>query len=215
VARKRLIVGEGQGDAAFFRQLIKVRKLADFQVFQREKKEATGDGAFEAMLRSIKTNRQYDDCSLIVVVADNDSDPAESFQKIAKQIKNAQDYAVPTKPREVAKADALRSVSVLMLPWDDVPGALDSVCYSVAAARRPAIAACVEQYAKCANATDWAPSPLAKLRLRCLLSASCPKDPNIGITHAWSKNKKPKDLIPLRRNGLFLKDIVTYLKKLP
>lgn len=211
----RLIISEGAGDASFFTQLIKVRKLTNFKVHQRDKKMASGSGAFEAMLRAIKFESYYSDIQLVILVGDNDSDPSKSFLEIVRQIKSVDGYAVPTQPRKVAKGPSVKAVSVLMLPWDNVPGGLDTLCYALAANRRPAIASCVKKYIECVNAKDWEPSPLGKMSLRCLLSAACPTDPNIGITHAWSSTKKPTDLIPLERNESYLTNIVKYLRKLP
>ena len=128
----RLLVLEGDGDAAFFRELLKVRGIAGFEILERNQLEGqdgeadltTGITAFGTVLESILVRRDVDDIELVVLVADCDSDPANSFRQVAKQVKKVGAYAIPKEPRTVAVAKDKKSVSVLMLPWDDVPGCL-------------------------------------------------------------------------------------------
>jgi hypothetical protein len=134
----------------------------------------------------------------VIVVADNDSNPAESFDLVQKQIRDAEKWGVPTKPREGVKLDELPPVSVLMLPWDDVPGSIDTICFAAAARKRPEVAACVEAFVRCVKAEGWDVHNASKLRLRCLLSAACKDNPNTGLPRAWSTEKgRPGDLVPL------------------
>jgi hypothetical protein len=217
VAEIKLIVSEGPGDLAFFKKLIEIRKLENFKLFKRTGGEPEGAGSFERILKSITVGTEYAECGLIVIVADNDVDPVASFRQILKQIKAAREFAIPERPREVATKEKLRSVSVLMLPWDDVPGDLETVCFDLASRARPKIARCVGRYVKCVKAEPWSPSQLSKLRLRCLIAASCPKDPNTGLPHAWKtdQGRRPRNLIPLQKNGAYLGQIVEYLRQLP
>jgi hypothetical protein len=45
----RVIVTEGEGDEAFFKELLKAHRLIDFTVFKRNNRNA-GSGAFRTML---------------------------------------------------------------------------------------------------------------------------------------------------------------------
>ena len=217
VPGQRLIVYEGEGDRAFFKALIAGRSLQNFRLYKRPSKMLEGVGSFEQILKSVTAGTDYENCSLVVIVADNDAEPEKSFRGIIRQIKAARRFAIPQKPREVANAGQQMAVSVLMLPWDDVPGDLETVCFEAAARAHRKIAACVEAYVQCVGAKQWGVSQISKLRLRCLIAASCRKDPNTGLQYAWEAQggRRPKNLIPLGRNGGYVGRIVKYLRELP
>lgn len=214
----KLIVSEGDGDAAFFRNLIRVYSLDGFSIYNRPKggKIAPGVDAYEAILNSVNVATEFENVSLVLIVADCDSSPVNEFKRVVKQIRKSGDFPIPTKPREIATSAGQKSVCVLMLPWDNEAGSLETICYSLASRKRPSIAACIESFVNCVNATTWNPQQLSKLKLRCLLASSCPKDPNTGLPYAWDKGKKrPKELIPLNRKNKMITRVVEFLKNLP
>jgi hypothetical protein len=231
---RRLILSEGPGDEAFFNELIKVHGLSGFEVPARDKLKvmkqkqsqpsskksvAQGDGAFQTMLEAISIGSEYEDVGLVIVVADCDNNPAGQFEKVVKQIKGAGDFAVPSKPLDVAELDGKRSTAVLMLPWEGEKGALETLCYDVASHKGNGkkVGQCVEAFINCVEATGWKPQQLSKLKLRCIMASRCPRDPNTGLQYAWKDKgkKRPKDLIPLDSKNNTLKKIVDYLKSLP
>ncbi len=212
----KLIISEGKGDEAFFKHLLETHGLSGFKILPRLKGIAPGN-VFDKMLRAIRTASEHHNVKLVVIVADCDSEPERAFRKVAKQIRRAKGYAIPDKPREVANGTDVVSTSVLMLPWDDEQGALETVCFKVASRRRRKIGKCVRTFVECVGAAEWKPSQLSKLQLRCLMAASCKGDPNTGLQFAWSPQwgRRPKDLIPLDMNHLSLDRIVEYLASLP
>jgi hypothetical protein len=213
---RRTLVVEGPGDAAFFTELIKAHDLSDFGIFC-ERDGTFGATAFEAALRSIETGSKYVDTELVVIVADCDESPQAEFAKVVGQIKNSGSYPIPKRPREIAVEPEKKSVSVLMLPWDNEVGSIETVCYSLASKERPDVAQCVNAFVKCVAATDWSPQHRAKLQLRSILGASCPKDPNTPLRHAWSgvPGQRPAKLIPLNSKNKMITRIAKYLRDLP
>ncbi|HTX21214.1 MAG TPA: DUF3226 domain-containing protein [Candidatus Aquilonibacter sp.] len=67
----------------------------------------------------------------IIVVADNDGDPKGAFKNVQDQIQTA-GFAVPKKPREIVTTPNLPFLCVLMIPWDNDSGCLESLCLEAA-----------------------------------------------------------------------------------
>lgn len=222
----RLLVVEGDGDAAFFRQLLKTNKLTGFAIHERRSAEGqevdltTGITAFGTVLETLQFRSDFDEIELVVLVADCDSDAKNSFNSVVRQIRSVPGYAVPKKARQVATEDGKKSTSVLMLPWDDEPGCLETVCYDVASRDQVGskITKCVDEFVACVGTQDWLPQKKSKLELRCYISASCPKDPNTGLQYAWgsTSRRRPQGIIPLDSSkNKMLGRIAGYLKGLP
>lgn len=212
MSSKPILLAEGAGDDAFFRNLIKVRKLEEFDIKPPRPGAASGTSTFAERLKGLKVETGLDDCPLVLVVADNDDSPNDSFQSVVAQIKAA-GWTAPTKPREVVEVPSLPSIAVLMLPWDDVPGCLETLCWTSAAAQRESISKCVERFAKCVKISKWAIQQQSKLKMRSLIASACEKDPNTGLQYAWSGGKRPTDLIPLNHNSFT--QVADYLNGLP
>jgi len=199
VSANRLILTEGAGDEAFFEYLIKERRLTRYKTYRRKTGEAGGEGDFLRLLRAHKGpatgSAVY---KLLLIVADNDGSPDSKFRNVTNQIRQAGDFAVPARPRQVAKNAPFAAVAVLMLPWDQEPGNLESLSYVSARSRRRKTAKCIRKFVDCVGIDGWEESQRHKLNLRCLLASSCPTDPNTSLQHAWGGSKgRPTDLIPL------------------
>jgi hypothetical protein len=200
VATPWILLCEGAGDHAFFRHLIRVRNIRNLQPRARPSGIPAGNTAFEVWLTGLKPETDVQTHSGILVVADNDSDPDASFRSIQRRIRGAGDFGVPEAPRVAAPSGRdLPPVAVLMLPWDDECGCLETLCLRAAFRRRRTLARCIRQFEECVAATDWPISQLSKLHMRCYLSAACPGDPNTGLQYAWTEERgRPPDLIPLQ-----------------
>jgi hypothetical protein len=196
-----LIVSEGPADDAFLRKLMAVRGITEFGFRPRAKNEPDGNGAFKFRLSGLVTQRRNinEKHNAIIIVADNDNNPAQAFKDVCDQIKGAGEFGVPKLPREIAKSNDLPPVSVLMLPWDTEPGCLDSICLSAALRQRPDIKSCLDNFAHCTGAKidDWGIAHFSKMQLRCLFSAVSKDDPNIPLGHAWTSKGLALNLVPL------------------
>jgi hypothetical protein len=211
-----IILTEGTGDDAFFDVLIKKRLLGKFSIRPRAKGEPTGSGSFLKRLIGLKPLPEVQNSNAIIIVGDNDSDKTTSFKSIKEQIVSAGGYNVPTTQR-IASAQGnlsmsipLPPVSVLMLPWDDELGCLETLLLKAANPIYEKEMRCANKLADCVNVTDWDISKKSKLIFRCFMSAVCKKEPNTGLPHAWNTEKgRPGDIF-LPENPVF-NPIANYL----
>jgi hypothetical protein len=212
-----VLLCEGAHDAEFFEALIGTRGLPQFTISgcghavgaRREGIDSLTDALDELPVISGFTNVRA-----VLIVADNDSDPNAAFRKVCKlidataEIEPGVRYSAPLKP--LTKAGTKPSVVVMMLPWTDVRGALDSLCYMSAAAKRKDIAACVDAFAKCTKTDIWPVTKLAKMKLRSLISAARIADPYMSPAWVWSEKT---DLVPI--DDPAFNDIEKFLREFP
>jgi hypothetical protein len=195
-----IILAEGPADEQFVRELIKARNLPRCDIQKANPPEAYGQPGFAKRLEGLKLAVGLSARKAVVIIADNDDDPSASFAFVRSQISAVGDYGIPTKPREAAASTNpnLPPLVVLMIPWDNESGCLDTICFAAADNMRPKIGKCVRKFVKCVKPKRWPVSPLSKLKMRCLLSAVCKQDPNTPLQHAWSTSRgRPGDIIPL------------------
>lgn len=187
-----IILFEGVEDKSFLNELlvvIGVREKFDFQ-----KGDGGGKDGFEQLLKGLVTVNH----KAIIIVADNDGDPDVAFKNIQKQIAAA-GFTVPNKPRETAVTEGLSPASVLMIPWDNDPGCLETLCLSAANQKYKTQLDCADGLVHCAGADEWDIAKKSKLRMRGFLSAVCKSDPNTGLRYAWgTENSRPGDIFPLK-----------------
>jgi len=202
VAEDPIVLCEGNDDAAFFTQLIRFRELRSLDVRAPTREDHAGHSGFGRRMVALKTETDIENTPAIIIVRDCNADPGSAFRSLVVQIRESGGYGVPDAPRRLARSQGrmLPPICVLMLPWDNQPGALETLCYESAAARRPEIAECVDSYVRCVqfDIEAWGTVKHDKFRLRCLLSAACPSEPNTALRYAWSGDKgRPTDLVPL------------------
>ena len=119
-----------------------------------------------------------------------------------------QRYSVPE--AQLARYGAMPAIVVIMLPWRNVLGALDTLCLVTANNRRPAIAACVNEFAVCSTCDGWPDTKAAKMKLRSLLAAAHYDDPYIPPAYVGSERT---DLVPL--DDSIFNQIEEYLRSFP
>jgi len=104
---------------------------------------------------------------------------------------------VPNNPLELAKRTNGFPVAVVMLPFRNgvvARGALETLLLAAATDNLPTPARCAADYCACINMHAWPQTAADKMRLRCMIAAAWPDDPNISLQWALSPNK---NLIPL------------------
>lgn len=125
ITKPFLILSEGKADRVFLKHLLEVRGIDhNFEFFANDKYGA-GNTAFEASLKGLPVERGFENVKAILIVTDCDEEPERSFQKIQEQIKEAQ-FIVPEKPFEIVKTENLPVLVVVMIPFDNVCGNLES-----------------------------------------------------------------------------------------
>jgi hypothetical protein len=192
----RLILCEGQADASFIKHLIEERKLPGFDVFfPREPYTETGGvRGFKEMLEAFSIFHGFGTLRGMLIVSDNDDNPVNAFRSVSEAISSAEGYKAPNQPLEVVRTNAVPPLVVVMLPWKDQPGNLETLCLTSSYESYPTIRACLDQYVTCTGVNRWGLTKQSKMRMRCMLSSTCSNDPNTSLVHAWSR---PEDLIPL------------------
>lgn len=199
----RLLLCEGPSDEAFFRALIRHRRLPEFCIRHTGELNSAGSGGidqFGPLLRGVVAYEGFPNVTDILVAADADETPEQNFAKVRDQIAAARPETVPPVHFSIPSAPLERkgdrpTVTVLMIPWAGVKGNLESLCLSAAQDTAAASARCVDQFADCTGASGWPEvGKLGKMKLRSLLAAKHKRDPFIGLGNVWVQNE---DLIPL------------------
>jgi hypothetical protein len=204
-----IILYEGAEDHAFFSELLNAFGLSEKFVFHLNKHkqpDCAGKDGFGKILSGLigETHKA------IIIVADNDGHPTEAFKNIQKQIGEA-GFTIPQKPREKVETKNMPPLSVLMIPWDNELGCLETLCLGAANQKYKTQLDCADGLVKCAGADGWPLSKQAKLRMRGFLSAVCKLDPNTGLRYAWCTKERPGDIFPMSGVATY-NQIVEYFK---
>jgi hypothetical protein len=211
ITEQIVIVGEGAGDAAFFTYLCQVHKIGGFQCLQ-----AGGEAKFEQFLKDLRTITGFKTkCKVLIVVGDNDDKTDAAFKRVRLAVKRA-NLPVPDKPQQIMKwtTNDLR-VGIVMIPFntagDSVKGCLETLLLEAAFERNERVAKCIPSFEKCIGADNWPNgSHNAKFKLRALLAAVFPDDPNFGLQYAL---KPACGVIPLEHKSFA--GIVSFLRDVP
>lgn len=208
---------EGLSDEAFFRALIAARPLPEFAIHHTGESNAEGAGGisrFGDLLKAIPSWNGFYELTDIILVADNDLTPQENFDNLCDQISSVdpygvppQQYPVPSRPLETVAGSP--NITVLMVPSEDEPGILETLCLTAAVAAAPDITACTDRFANCTSADKWGnPNNLTKMKLRSLLTSQNESNPLVGLGLVWHQNP---GLIPL--NHEVFDPIVSFLQR--
>lgn len=186
-----LIVCEGDADRTFFNELILKRGLPDFQVRfpGRKGDESGGWTKYGRYLDEIKLNEGFiKNVKAILVVGDNDDDPATRFTEIQEQIRQAGGYGIPDAELRVARsANNLPDIVIMMLPLNGQPGNLEHCLIPAALSKWPDLEAPLEEYIRCSPASGWPERKKSKTRMQCILAATCRQDPNTSLSWLWGR----------------------------
>ena len=192
------IVCEGFADKAFFSRLIQERGLPSFNIPFPNDETKGGRNHFSEMLKALRASSKYSQLSAILIVSDNDNNPAASFREVREQIQIAIGYPVPNTPMQVARATGQPAILVMMLPWIHTPGCLESLCRNVLAQEQGPMMECVEEFLRCAGVTDWGEiQKRDKAAVQCFISGSNQEDPNKSLRYLL-EGRSP--LIPMNVN---------------
>lgn len=190
---EHLIIGEGDGDAAFFRHLCQIRNIQGFQF-----DHADGNTDYRRTLEGIEGRTGFEKLRGILIVGDNDETPDHNFDEIRRQIGQAK-LPQPDEPLHFVKRQNLQfAIAVLMVPFPRINhtshGCLESMLLQSAEQHLAPQALCLNTYCGCVETAGWPLTSRDKMRLRCLISASYRDDPNSGIPQALLPQR---NLIPL------------------
>ena len=216
ITKQYLIVGEGTRDGKFLEELCKAHNITDFMV----EDAGAGNSSFQQYFEGLLGRSGLSQLKGVVVMSDNDESPDDSFKKVRVQLKKA-GVPYPENPYVVVR-DKLNdfALAVLMIPQpscNSSKGCLETVILPAAKQRHEEIAKCAAAFESCVGVESWPKlSGRDKFRLRCILSAANPDDPNIGIHIALEPSKNLISLLdpcfePIVR---FLRDFPEEVSKL-
>ena len=205
ITKPRVIICEGESDVAFFDHLISNRGLPEFQALS-----ANGRTRFESVLVALSAASGFNELAGILVVGDNDLDPATSFRNIQTQIQAAGGYGVPERPGEPAKEAGFPAIVAMMVPWDGRTGCLETLLLEAVREVHPDLGVCVDGYAACTHVDVWNETELPKVKLQSLTAVICRSNPTVALRYAWGQRE---DIIPLGRPCF--DQIVEFLRTFP
>jgi hypothetical protein len=192
IEKKYLIIGEGSGDARFMEHLCEARKIEGFQI-----EDARGN-EFLQRLSGLRDRTGFDGIKGILIVSDNDDEPAKSFIKIRRQIKQAK-LPYPNKPLALARLSKNEfAIAVMMIPFTIAGGAtkgcLETLFLQAIEPKNVSTGACVTNYRACIAGGGRTKNEEDKFRFRCFVSALHQKDPNLSTSFVASAKKGLIDL---------------------
>ena len=200
-----LVLCEGQGDQGFYERLLSLHRLADkFNVSVPINTGKDGFGEYLGASSGAPTFREF--VKAILVIADNDDDPVKAFADVQKQLKDTDHFPVPDADKTVSRRQGVQSIVVLMLPFGR-PGNLETLCVE-AAEEKWQLTAHIENYLAQTEAKDWGLSKQSKMKMQCVLAATCKKQPDITLAGHWKQKDKYHVPITSKR----FDDVVAFLK---
>lgn len=141
----------------------------------------------------------------VLIVADADSNPAGAFKTLCQGMDR---FPVPKAPFVVEKSRSMRS-GVYLLPGSGKTGALEHLILEVIKSERPDLIACVETYRQCtAGKTAWSDNDDAKMKMQCIVAATCEKNPYCSLSWIWDSKYKQ---IPVDIASPVLKELSDFL----
>ncbi len=216
ITHRYLLLCEGMHDKQFFDHLIIQRGLlpcqtASFGFVAGAPANRDGIDYLEEALNAIVGVPGFNNIlEAVLIVADNDDDPVAAFRKVRRLIRAAAAHPYPVPTAELTKATGKPTVVVMMLPWNGMRGALDTLCLLSASNRRRPLATAVDNFATVTGAAAWSAPKDSKMKLRSLMSAAHQADPYLSAAWVW---REGTDLVPL--NDPVFDQIVDFLRDFP
>lgn len=191
--RPWLILCEGETDKRFLDRLITNRGIENsFQVrfpHRGGKDKRAGRSRFGPWLGVAYENQDFrNNVRAVLVVSDNDTDPAVSLTEVRDSLKESDGFPIPDNAREIARKDGFPPLAVLMIP-NGSPGGLETVCVSAAYSRFP-IKGPVDTFMNSTAAAGWSAGKQSKMQLQSIIAATCATRPDAGFSGHWWENEQ-------------------------
>jgi hypothetical protein len=219
IQKPYLILCEGDRDRAFFREIISKRTDVPKDYEPTDPKYlgflSGGNSRWKSCLDALVATSGFDTLKGLIIAADNDDKPKESFNNILSALNNAASwpgppegrYAVPGAPWQIEKGPP--AIAIMMMPRRRMRGSLDTLCVKAAQTQiSKKTKQCIDSYSRCAKFESLPASKEAKAKLRALIACSHRKDPELSFGKVWDECP---DLIPVT-DSLF-DQIAKFLKK--
>lgn len=204
-----LIVCEGPGDKNVLDRILSKHNIDNFCVRFPDRKNGGNAGRggivpwIDLVYDTVPSFRST--VKAIVIVADNDDNPGNSFNEIVAGLKKTTSIklGIPAKEREVARNKGFPDLAVLMVPLDKV-GAIEALCLPAHDSVHSTLAA-VDAYLAATPAAKWGETKKSKARLQIAISGTCEAWPEMGIATM-------RDVCPFPVDHASFDEIVEFLK---
>ena len=201
---RRLLLCEGPDDVAFFKAFLNERKgLPEFRIKYSSLNagEPGGNSKFGFFLKGWGPKygkKIFQEFQEILIISDNDDNPAASYSLVKQQIEEALDVKIYGK-RQFSYKKQFNNfrVKILMIPWDEDPGNLETLCFDPAKDADAAMTDKVNRFQADVKADKWHDCRSKEMWLRSYLAAKCKDNPFVCLCDVFDKHKR-LDLIPLR-----------------
>ncbi len=189
---------EGAADQNFVKALLKRRSgYPDFNFL--DPKEHYGATNFEKMLTAIQGDQKsFSRLKGVLIIADSASSPDQTIKEIRRQVNQAGKFPLYTGSNTgtlAAPAAAVGTppVYITLLPTENTPGCLETLCVRVLLEPYAWANACLEKYLGCdqIKANSWSPEKLDKARYHCLVAALHREDPSKAVSNAFRQPQGP------------------------
>jgi hypothetical protein len=181
LSREIIVLCEGAADQNFLKKLMENRGGFPEVDFLPATQDHAGRSGFGRGLTAIAgMGLPFTKLRAVLIVADSHTNPAATFAHVCAQIAGAA-FPVPNALMHTAPgADGKPSVTVMLLPEENTPGALETLFARQMASERDWIAECVDAFLKCGESESYAlePEKLAKARFGAMVAATCQNDPS-------------------------------------
>lgn len=191
-----LILCEGQGDKHIFCALIESLNLqGKFDVvFPYPSSGRGGFGKFLKTLYDAEPNFS-EHVKAVLIISDNDEDRERSFGEISSGLEKTNLFGVPIAERTIAVRtnSPAPKIIVLMIPIDNL-GNIETLCVEAAYSKweiKPAL----DEYVNGTQAGTWGIGKQSKMRMHCILAATCLDNPGVSLTNLG--REKPEFHIPI------------------
>lgn len=179
IATPWLVLCEGAGDRWFIDRLIKSRGIAPGKFTVRYPNKG-GRGDFGNYLAALQLDASFrSNVKAILVVADNDDSPEDSFKLIRTQLEKVKFLAAPKQDRQVASTHGLLHACIAMIPFNNA-GNLETLCLK-AAYEKWGLEGALNQYVEATPAKGWGVTAQSKMRIQSLLAATCQVKPDVNL----------------------------------
>ena len=190
--KPRLILCEGTTDKAFFCELIRAKRLPDFQVnFPYDAKEtSSGVTKFGRFLEGAKVVDFQQIVQGLLLVADRDDNSARQFDLVCDQLRD-EGFGVPARELEFVRSpQGLPPVAIMMLPLNQQEGNLETVLRPVALDHWNTLADPLDNYFQASEAVRWNLGRQDKMKIQCLIAATCEPNPCGSISTIYMQNAR-------------------------
>jgi len=185
ISSSLLILCEGDADIEFLRRLLRIRGILGFDVICGRGRDGRcmGESGFRLFFEAISGGAASGPTVKgIIIVRDSDKDGGASFGKVKAMLKAIPRAPVPERVLEIRKSGGFPAVGVLLVPWYDRPGTLDTLLLDcISHEHADMVQKCTDEFARCAGAEGWHVCHLSKMKLRCILAALTKGNPGMSV----------------------------------